>query len=258
MKNMGFILILLGLFGLSSCSSVPKPVTHQFTNQTTLEASEHWGILAHDFANEIVTAMMANPLWISKDNGTGSLNTMYINPDTKASMSVVPPIYLQTNDLSQFGKTFRTYLITEITKLGYPVAHTPENAVIARWSVNKVYHKADRVASAWPGTGTAASLIGYGIYKIIDNSSTFVGVLAAGATYDIITNAFTGEYFNPSYVPHTEIVLTFTVSKDEKVLSRQTQAYYVNAKDFNHYNTIADYAGQESHLRPINFNVTNY
>jgi hypothetical protein len=41
------------------------------------------------------------------------------------------------------------------------------------------------------------------------------------------------------------------------VLSRETQAYYVNAPDFHHYSNIIDFAGQESKLKPVKFSVTN-
>jgi hypothetical protein len=266
MKNKCWIVIILMSFiGLASCSSVPKPITHKFTTQTTIEAAQHWEVLAQDFAKQAISAMEADPLWISNREGStnlldsgGSANPLdsgglgYINPWEIE----IPPIYLQTNDLSEFGRTFRNYLITEITKLGYPIAHSPEGAVKARWSVNKVYHNADRTASRWPGTMTGASLIGYGIYKLAENSSSaFPAILAGAVAVDLLDS--TGGLFYPGKVPHTEIVLTFTVSKDEKVLSRQTQAYYVNAEDFNHYSEIADFAGQESHFKPVRFRVTN-
>ena len=175
----------------------------------------------------------------------------YINP----SDIEIPSIYVQTNDLSIFGRTFRNYLITEITKLGYPIAHSPEGAVMARWSVNKVYHNADVFDKPWPGTATGLSLIGYGIYKIADNSSSaFPAVLAGAVAFDLVNSTGVLTLGN---VPHTEIVVTFTVSKNEKILSRQSQAYYVNEEDFNHYSEIADFAGQESHLKPVGFRVTN-
>ena len=257
MRKRWFILIALSLFGLTSCSSVPKPLTNKFTTQNTVEASEHWGVLAQDFANDIVATMMVDPAFILQDNGVGNPKDMYIMPASDGGkMTVLPSIYLPNNDLSVFGKTFRSYLITEITKLGYPIASTPMNAVTARWSLEKVKHNADRVASAWPGSGTLAAFIGYGVYKIIDDtSSSFPAALAVGVAYDLLNSS--GASIFPNNVPHTEIALTFTVSKDERILSRKTQAYYVNEKDFNHYNNVADFSGQERHLKPVKFNLTN-
>jgi hypothetical protein len=220
MKNKcRLIIILLSFIGLASCSSVPTPQSHKSSSQLEIEAAQHWQVLAQDVAKQTISAMVADPLWTMGNIGSGNLldqggsGDSYDKDSTPSYIGVamsggIPSIYLQTNDLSNFGRTFRNCLITEITKLGYPIAHSPEDAVIARWSVNKVHHNADRSVS------------------------------------------------------HTEIVLTFTVSKDAKVLSRQTQAYYVRAEDFNHYNNITDYAGQnyagqESNLRPVKFAVTN-
>ena len=274
MKNKCWILILMSFAGLASCASVPKPITHKFTTQTTIEAAQHWEVLAQDFAKQAISAMEADPLWtLNAEGSTNSLDNAnsgdsfdnighptnpldnggvgYINP----SNIEIPPIYLQSNDLSEFGKSFRSYLITEITKLGYPIAQSPEGAVKARWSVNKVYHNADAINPPWPGEATGLSLIGYGIYKLAENnSSAFPAILAGAVAVDLLNS--TGGFF-PGKVPNTEIVLTFTVSKNEKILSRQTQAYYVNAEDFNHYSEIADFAGQESHFKPVKFSVTN-
>lgn len=257
MKNRCFLLVIFSIFSLSSCSSVPQPMSHQYSTQIKLEAAEHWEIVAQDFAKQIVQSMMENPYLVSGKSGSGISGVKYIDPEGSGDdVSAIPPIYVQNNDLSDFGKTFRSYLVTELSKLGYPIANTPKDAVIARWSVNKVYHNADRMASGWPATWTTAALIGSGVYKLIDDSgSAFAGVLAGGIALDIINSA--GKQLVPSYVPHTEIVLTFTAAKDETIISRQSQAYYVNDLDVNHYNCIADYAGRESNLKPIRFSVTN-
>ncbi|MEA3468336.1 MAG: hypothetical protein U9R57_08965 [Thermodesulfobacteriota bacterium] len=255
MKSKCFFLFLLSLFGLASCSPVPKPIPHEFTHQTKMEAAQHWGVLARDFATQIAASIQEKPLPLTNSEGSefGYMN----GPDSGRTFVELPYIYLQTNDVSDFGKTFRSYVITELSRLGYPIAHTsPEGALIARWSVSKINHDANRIASGFPATWTASSLIGYGVYKILDHtSSAYAGVLAAGVALDVINSS--GDYLFPNNVPHTEIVLTFTVSKYEQIFSRQTQAYYVNAEDFDHYANIADYAGQERSLTPVKFNVTN-
>lgn len=249
MNKKSFILTLLGMFVLTGCSSVPKPITHEFTTQKVLQASEHWELLAKDFAQQTVATMMAESMWILKDDGS----------DVQM-LDGMPSVYIQTNDLSDFGRTFRTYLITELTRFGYPVAHTPEGAIIANWSVRKIYHSAERRTPLLPGAGTATALLGLGVYKVIDsNISSFASVMAGGVAFDIFNSAVenVGGYGPLKNVPHTEIVLTSTVSKDSVLLSRQTQAYYVNAQDFNHYSNIGDFAGQKSNLQLVKFSVTN-
>ncbi len=258
MRKEYFYLILLSLFFVVSCSSVPKPITHEFSTQKKIEASQHWEILAKDFAKQITTVMQEKPWPLMKSPGFGhAVENEPDLPETGTGLPVdLPYIYIQTNDVSDFGKSFRTYLITELSKCGYPISRTPKDALMVRWSVNKVRHDADRIASAFPASNTMAVALGYGIYKLFDsNSSALPGLIAAGATLDLINSS--GNFTVPNKAPHTEITLTFTVSKDTIILSRQSQAYYVNAEDFDHYNNIADYAGQESSLKPVEFKLTN-
>ena len=64
MKKKCWIIFLMSFIGLTSCSSVPKPITHKFTTQTTIEAAEHWEVLAQDFAMQAISAMEADPFWV--------------------------------------------------------------------------------------------------------------------------------------------------------------------------------------------------
>jgi hypothetical protein len=166
------------------------------------------------------------------------------------------PLYIQTNDRSSFGKAFRTQLITELTNLGYIITYSAEDAMLVRWSVNKIHHKAQRKASSLPGKYTAATAIGWGVWKLFDNSSYFVGSLAIGALLDVTEN-MEGLVINKN-VPNNEIVLTLSISKNSFLFSRQSGTYYINGADTWHYNNIADFEGQpEMHLEPTNFNVVN-
>jgi len=260
MKKKG-LLVLLSIFFIASCSSVPIPINHPITTQAKVEAAQHWDVMAKDFAKQITMVMKEKP-WpleiggsnaFDNSSGTGVGHTLEDDSedDVTSSFPVSSPyIYIQTNDVSDFGKAFKTYLITELSKQGYFITNSPEGALKVNWSVNKIRHKANRQAS-FLGKYTATALIGSGIYKLFDSSSAYWGVLATGAALDLLDSA---AYRTPS----TEIILGFTTSKDTVILSRQTQAYYVNAEDFDHYNNIADYAGQESYLKPVKFKVTNY
>ncbi|SDU64560.1 hypothetical protein [Desulfobacula phenolica] len=263
MKNKCFYLMLLSIFFIASCSSAPKPITHEFSTQKQLEALQHWEILAMDFTKQIATIMKTKPWPMLNSPGFGHAdeNESKLSEIGEGLSVDLPYIYLQTNDISDFGKSFRTYLITELSKLGYSISHTPQNALMVRWSVNKIKHDADRTSSGFPVTGTMAVALGAGIYKLFDsNSAALPGALAVGATLDLLNSSMVnkpGDFFAAGEVSHVEIVLTFTVSKDTIILSRQSQAYYVNAEDFDHYNNIADYAGQESFLKPVEFQLTN-
>jgi len=253
MKGSLYLILLNILFiFIVSCSPVPKPTNHPFTTQTKLEAAQHWKILARDFTRQIAIVMKRRT-WdkqnfqefspADENNSTGS----FIN---------LPSIYIQTNDVSDFGISFRSYLITELSKLGYVISYSPEDSLMARWSVKKIHHNADRTAAGLPVKNTMAVAIGGGVFQIFNkNSYIFPGLIATGVTADLLNN--TKNLIMPGKVPHTEIVLTFTISTDAQILSRHSQAYYVNEKDFDHYRNIADYAGEKNSLKSVKFNVTN-
>ena len=245
----------MSVFFIASCSPAPKPISHEFTTQKKIEASQHWEILAKDFTNQITLTMKGNH-WALQNAGIGhAQESEPVSSKTGEVSGDLPYIYLQTNDVSNFGKVFRSYLITALSNNGYYISNTPKGAVTARWSVKKINHEAVRIASGVPGGNTFIAIIGHGVFKLFDSSAS-LGIVASGIALDLLQN--TGEYIAKGKVPPTEIVLGFTLSKDTIILSRQTQAYYVNEEDVNHYANIADYAGQESYLKPVKFKVTNY
>jgi len=235
--NRFFYLMLLNVIFIVSCSYTPKPISHQFSTQKKIQAAEHWEILAKDFAKQIASSAQIQ--------------------------GVSPSIYVQDNDVSDFGRAFRGYLITELFGLGCNIAYVPDGALNARWSVKKIYHKAERKASAFPATRTITSALGYGIYKIFDSSSPVVSsLLVTAGSIDLLDNMDLinkgmGGFSVTNNVPHTEIILGFTLSKEGKIFSRKTQAYYVNQEDFNHYANIVDHAGQKSSLKPVKFELRN-
>ncbi len=235
-----FYLILFSILFVASCSPVPRPVEHSFTVQKHLQAARHWDVLAANFAQQVSVAMQLRAKKIRESVASG----------------IVPPLYIQTNDISDFGRSFRTYLITRLSELGYRISYSPENSLVVRWSVKKLYYNKDRTASGFPAQNTLAVAIGGGVYQIFDkNGYIFPGLLAAGVTADLLNQA--NGFVLPEKVPHTEIILTFTLSKGTRIFSRHSQAYYVNEKDFNHYSSIPDYAGEINSLKPVQFNVTN-
>lgn len=244
------------LFGailfLWSCSPTPKAVSHKFTTQKHLQAAQHWQILAQDFSTQFAAALQKQIL--SNQPGTGHA---YEGEDNKtAFLSNAQYIFIQTNDVSPFGKAFKTCLISDLTSRGFTITTSPEMAMQLRWGVQKIVHKTNRISAPFPGGATAMAAIGYGVYKVWDkNSSAFPGLIATGATIDLL--AQTNGFLFPTKTPTAEILLTMTLSKDSILYGRTTQAYYVNAPDLDHYANIPDYAGQETLITPVKFEVTN-
>ncbi len=256
MKKKHFYLILFGILFVASCSPVPKPIDHSFTVQKHLEAAKHWKILANNFADQISAVMHTKADELKTLNPANKNDFPAGSSAMGQSSSGLPALYIQTNDISDFGRSFRTYLITELSGLGYRISYFPANALMVRWSVKKLRYNADRKASGFPAKNTMAVAIGGGVFQLFNrNSYIFPGLLASGAVADMLGQ--TNGFLISEKVPHTEIILTFTLSKGTRIFSRHSQAYYVNEKDFDHYSNIADYAGETNPLKSVKFNVTN-
>ena len=146
MKKLRSIFVLLSSLCLFSCSSAPKAVNQPLSFQKKLEAAHHWEVLAKDFSKQL-------SMYLAK-NHSNAIGTGYVIADV--SVPKHPYIYLQTNDRSAFGKAFRQSLVNELTKRGYPIAYSPDEALTLRWSVQKIRYNANREMNMLPGTFTVS------------------------------------------------------------------------------------------------------
>lgn len=262
MKKIYFaMLFCLCCLFVTSCSSTPKPATFQFSFQKKMQAAHHWEILAKDFSTQVTVAMQRQSSDMLNSPGFGHATETETEPseiknEKAPQLHNLPYVYIQNNDRSIFGKTFRSQLITELVNLGYSISTTPKNALTVNWSVNKIYHRANRTASATPGSTTIMTAIGAGIYKLWDSNPVFPAAMGTAAALDLIDNF--GRFSTFNSVPHSEINITFSVSKNGLILSRQSGTYYINDKDSRHYSNIPDYAGYENPPQAKTFTVVTY
>jgi hypothetical protein len=253
MKN--FLCVVLCSLFFFSCSQVPRAVNHEFLYQKNLLAAQHWQILAKDFAVQTSKALQQIPLY-TDTQGFGHITEENLS-DTAGNGSLGKPyIFIQTNDRSSFGRAFRNEMITEFINLGYNISYDSKDAIVVRWGVQKIHHNANRDASSVPLAKSAVATLGYGVYKVIDTGPALGGIITGGVFLDIV------EHFGPSLfgqnVPHDEIVLTVSVSRDGFLFARQSGTYYISGEDTRHYQNIADYEGQnEMYLPAKNFAVVN-
>lgn len=240
MNKLGSLsLLVLFSFSFFSCSSTPKSITHTYSTQKHLQAAHHWEVLAQDFSKQLSLYLEQNPL--------NTIGAGYVIPG--ASVPKNPYIYIQTNDRSAFGKTFRQSLVNELTKRGYPIAYRPDEALTLRWSVQKIEYRSEREMNRVPGTFTALAALGYGVYKLYDQASAFGAAIGTGAFLDIMDQS--SGFIQKKYAPNSEINLAVTISQNGVLIARQSGIYYVNAEDVNrHYANIPDFEGQKEAVLP--------
>jgi hypothetical protein len=117
------------------------------------------------------------------------------------------PIYVQSSDKSPFGRAFQAYLITELIKSGFSISSSPDNSISVNWSVQLIRRNAERRKPDLPGLPA--------------------GVLGAAVT------VLSGPGWNTTgrKVPHTELILTTTVTRTQGILAANSKTYYINDQD---------------------------
>lgn len=138
-------------------------------------------------------------------------------------------IYVQSSDKSSFGNAFRSMLTDELMNQGLLITSNEKNTIIIDWTVQKVQHEADRNNQL-------------GLFQIIGKglASIFVGGVDWGNS------------------PPSEIIITFSATKDDTVLMRRSHVYYINGQDQDHYWTRPDFNGQEEEpLTPKTYELVN-
>lgn len=206
-----YAFILIFLFVCSCSSRIPEPITYQYSQQKKMQASSHWEVLAADLANRI------NNELIVTDN---IYKTVFVK-ETCGDES----ISCQPHETSSFNEAFRDLLITNLFGHGVPTKSRPdENTIEVRYKVQVVHHNTNRVRSLQPGllTGLSAAV------TVLRNAPTELILLALGTVADIANTSLVSNGNN-------EVIITTSMIKDDRYLFRASDIYYINDKDFYHY-----------------------
>ena len=176
-----------------------------------MQASSHWNVLAADLANRInnqliITEHMDKAVFVKETCG-----------DENSSC--------QPNETSSFNEAFHDLLITNLFGYGVPTkTRSDDEAIEVHYKVQVVHHNTDRVRSLQPGllTGLSAAVM------VLRNAPTELIILAAGVAADIANTSL-------AVNGHYEIIITTSMITKEQYLFRASDIYYINEKDFYHY-----------------------
>jgi len=223
-----FILLFLPLL-LSGCSRSPVPVSHPYSLQKQMQAAKHWEIVAQDLGRDISEMLQE-----------GDLQTTRVK--------------VASNDVSPFSQALESYLVTDLTRSGIRVTSDTEDAYQLYWSVQSVTHKASRDFNRVPpGTGPVAGALGYGVYKIFDDSTRFARAVASGAAAEIVGRSLFSALRRE--IPHNEIIINATVQKDKDIYYRLSNTYYIRDLDTDHYHFSRDLYQADADVETRTFNV---
>lgn len=211
------------------CSQVPKPTSHSFSTQKKMQAGDHWNIFAKDIGHTVVKEI--------KKEGYGN------------SISLAP------NNNSSFCRAFRSFLSTCFIKSGIDIKQDDASDYQLDWSVQGITHKGSRNSRILPpGHNTFIASLGYGVYKLLDNSSSGAGYIAAAAAADIIYELHKAGSIK---LPKNEIIINVSLKKQGKIKYRSSNIYYVNDLDTDHYYFTKDSIGDDNQFNHKTFYTTD-
>lgn len=203
---------VLIIFLCCSCSSrIPEPITYPYSQQKKMQASSHWEVLATDLANRINNELIM----------TDNVHKAVFVKETCGDDSIPCNAY----ETSSFDEGFRDLLITKLFGYGVPTKSRPdENALTLQYKVQIVHRNTDRVRSIQPGvlTGLSAAV------AVLYNAPTELIILAIGAGADIANSSMVTS-------GHYEIIITTSMTTDDRYIFRSSDIYYINDKDFFQY-----------------------
>jgi hypothetical protein len=205
-----FYAITLMLF--TSCSSrIPEPITFPYSQQQKMEASYHWQVLAEDLANRI------NNELINSDNISKSV---FVKETCGDEATPCDP-----TETSSFNEAFRDLLITNLVGFGIPTQQLKDDESLnILYKVQIVRHNTERIRTLQPGVLTALSAA----ITVLRNAPSEVITLALGIAADAANTSMTLN-------GHYEIIITTSMISGGRYLFRASDIYYINDKDFWHY-----------------------
>jgi hypothetical protein len=195
-------------------SEAPLATNFPTTSQEKLQAAAHWDAVATDLAKEILTAL-PTPL-------TGNL-------------------YVSARQESPFTQAMKEQLTTAMVRSGYPVAKQPEGAIGVEIDTQVVEFSEGRSQNKWIGLPTALVTGAWAVRTLsteVTAKTTAAATVTAGAIGYDVYNWFKAQSASGP-TPQTEIVVSVSVSDENRYLARATHVYYVADSDRALYDAAA-------------------
>lgn len=208
MKRLSALLLCSGVAALAGCaagtSQAPVPITYPRTDQQKMQAAHHWEVLAEYEANQILSSV--------KDKSK--------------------PIYVErfsTGD-SKFKAVYYELLREHLTKQGGVVIEKPMfGSVKVDCMVHVLTHTDRGYVAPAPGTYTA---FGAGVVGVSAAAAEWQPAALAALPVLLAADVLSGGHAS---VEPAEVIITTRVFEGNLVLMSDTDIFYYNPGDTNHY-----------------------
>lgn len=189
-------------------SQIPVPAMHALKTQKKMQSMQHWELLAADIANQIQD-------YIKTENDMPWSN-IFVAPAGNTS----------------FEKTFYDLLITKMVEKELTVSKHDKNALIVSFDLEMVKHTKRMLREK---RGVYKSLAP-GVYVKREKNSGWSSEkinTAEKEVGDSTINVDAGLYTEVE--PQTEVMITVSLTKNDKYLFRASSIYYINQQDWQQY-----------------------
>jgi len=207
-----YLFCILAIILVGGCASrIPEPITYPYSQQQKMQAPYHWQVLAEDLANRI------NNELIITDNIS---KTVFVKETCGNEATPCNP-----TETSSFNEAFRDLLITNLVGFGIPTKQQKDEETLdILYKVQIVRHNTERIRTLQPGllTSLSAAIV------VLRNAPSDLITLAVGAAADVGNTSLVNN-------GHYEIIITTSMLTGGKYLFRASDIYYINDKDFWHY-----------------------
>ena len=200
MRSSLAFLSALALLVVVGCTNRPVPALRPIVLQNSLEAVDHWNVLAAETAAEIAAAV-----------GGGGAR-----------------VSIEGNQETPFGRAFHDFLTTQLVRNGVDVAPDGDGMVKVAYEVQVVNYPGDRPFRAAPGVATGAvALAGaaYGATLASGAGAAIAGLATAAAgAYAVESTLATSGALDDNT---EEVIIHTTVSRDARYLLRRSDIFYI-------------------------------
>jgi hypothetical protein len=180
-------------------SEAPLATNFPTTKQPKVQAASHWNTIAGDVTNQISSKLAERrPLYVAQS----ATNTA-------------------------FDRAFANQLISALMSGGQTVLKSPAGALTVEFDTQVVSFSPNRPQYRHAGTATALAT---GVWALSAGEAT-----AGAAIFATVAAADTYAWFHAEFAtgetPQTEIIVTTSVTDNNRFLSRNTSVYYVADSD---------------------------
>ena len=217
MKAHLLIITTLVTLLLTGCAyrGIPLAVSYPMSTQPKMQAARHWEVLAEHTADRLVQ----------------TLDVTFPNAVVKPALFIR---YTQEQEKVPFARAFFHMLTSRLVQKGLVVVNNADysNALMVDYDVQVLEHKDRRKFNPPLGTYTALSGLVWWVAHGVDRwSDPTLAVYPAAAGAELYTAA---KYYLPGET-NTEVIITTSASMGQQYIFQETNTYYVNSGDADHY-----------------------